>query len=94
MGDASSMNNHKVKHIQFIFDDGEYHVLSADNEQRKSAFTELDDLLMCKDLDGFAICITTKFGGRASFTTDTIAEWEAYKIFEERSHTNDNGCLQ
>ena len=93
MGDAHLMNNHKVKHIQFIFDDGEYHVLSADNEQRKSAFTELDDLLMCKDLDGFAICITTKFGGRASFATDTIAEWEAYKIFEERSHTNDNGCL-
>lgn len=88
------MEERKVKHIQFIFDDGEYHTLSADNEQQKSAFTELADLLMAKDLDGFAICITGKFGGRASFATDTIAEWEAYKIFEERSHTNDNRCLQ
>ena len=69
MGDAPSMNNHKVKHIQFIFDDGGYHTLSAHNEQWKSAFTELDDLLMCKDLDGFAICITTRLGGRASFAT-------------------------
>lgn len=81
MGDAPSMNNHKVKHIQFIFDDGEYHTLSAHNEQWKSAFTELDDLLMAKYLDGFAICITTKLGGRASF------------VFDERSHTNENGCL-
>lgn len=87
------MEERKVKHIQFIFDDGEYHILSADNEQQRTAFTALDDLLMCKDLDGFAICITTKLGGRASFATDTIAEWEAYKIFDERSHTNENRCL-
>ena len=87
------MGERKVKHIQFIFDDGEYHILSAHNEQRKLAFTALDDLLMAKDLDGFAICITGKLGVRASFATDTIAEWEAYKIFEERSHTNDNRCL-
>ena len=73
----------KVKHIQFIFDDGEYHTLSADNEQRKLAFTELDDLLMCKDLDGFAICITTKFGGRASFVTDKKAKETAQKVFSK-----------
>ena len=87
------MDEHKVKHIQFIFDDGECHVLTGNNDKFKLAFTALDDLLMCKDLDGFAICITTKLGGRASFATDTNAEWEAYKIFDERSHTNDNGCL-
>ena len=81
--DALSMNNHKVKHIQFIFDDGEYHTLSADNEQWKSAFTELDDLLMAKYLDGFAICITTKLGGQASFVTDRKAKETAQKEFSE-----------
>ena len=77
------MEGHKVKHIQFIFDDGEYHVLSAHNEQSKSALTELDDLLMAKDLDGFAICITTKLGGQASFVTDRKAKETAQKEFSE-----------
>ena len=79
------MEKLKVKHIQFIFDNGEYHTLSADSEQWKLAFTELDDLLMAKDLDGFAICITTKFGGHAAFATDKKSAEKGQKMFSEVS---------
>ena len=79
------MEERKVKHIQFIFDNGEYHTLSADSEQWKLAFTELDDLLMAKDLDGFAICITTKFGGHAAFATDKKSAEKGQEMFSEVS---------
>lgn len=81
--EAKVMEEHKVKHIQFIFDDGECHVVTGNNDKFKLAFTELDDLLMAKDLDGFAICITTKFGGQASFVTDRKAKETAQKEFSE-----------
>ena len=58
------------------------HVSRAQNKW-KSAFTELDDLLMAKYLDGFAICITTKLGGQASFVTDRKAKETAQKEFSE-----------
>lgn len=76
------MGERKVKHIQFIFDDGEYETLTAHDEQRKYELTELHEIIMREDLDGFAVCFVDKYGGCGGMVTNQRAREKALEIFK------------
>lgn len=75
----------KVKHVMFIFEDGDYKTLTANDKQLQDELTGLCEMITREDLDGFAFCFVDKYGGYGGMVTNQRAKEKALEIFKEVS---------
>ena len=73
----------KVKHVMFIFEDGDYLTLTANDKQRQDELTGLCEMITREDLDGFAFCFVDKYGGYGRMVTNQRAREKLLEIFSE-----------